>query len=103
MKWFLALNNRPVTVMMSILSLFIMGSIAAERIPLQMLPAGLEARFISLTWFGLSDSPEQNEQDVAKVAEGYLSTLRNLKSLTMTSASGSVRALVEYRSEVDMS
>ena len=76
-----AILTRPIGVMMSLVLMMVIGSIAYIRLPLQLLPDGLNPPFMWLAIPTLSASPEENEQQVAKPIEDALSTLAEIDRL----------------------
>jgi len=86
-------NGTLVTVITLILC--VMGILAANRIPVQMIP-DLDVRVITVrtTWPGAT--PQDVEKEILMEQEEYLRNLPSLARITATAATGSARISLEF-------
>ncbi|MGH8073277.1 MAG: efflux RND transporter permease subunit [Lysobacter sp.] len=92
--------KRPVTTIMLFVSMFVIGLIAAVRLPLEALPAiSFPGVFINLPYPG--STPEEVERMVLRPAEEALATMSGLKRLQGTARADGATVFVEY-SDWDM-
>ena len=99
--------RKPVTVLMLLIALFILGIIALDKIPVQQLPSGLEVPVIfcriSYMRQDTGISPLEVERSLARPIEEELSTLSGIDKLHSDSYSGSVRFLLFFKQSANMS
>ena len=95
--------SRPVTVFLGVLTLLVLGSVALERVPLQMFPSGFSGNFLHL-FMPLRDiTPSQVERDFVPEVEDVLRNLPDLVRLETTVSPGGFRAHMVFGPEADMS
>ena len=82
--------NRPVTTAMILVSILVMGGIAAYRLPLAYLPE-IDVPFIGIQIPYPNSNPQQVEKEIVRPVEEVLATLPGVK----TSAKGALRATSE--------
>lgn len=93
--------RRPISVLMSLLALIVVGIIAWRLIPVQLLPSGFSR---PVMWVGvptLPTAPADNERAVAEPIEDLLATMPDLESLRTIVRSDRVTFRVEMRSDAD--
>lgn len=100
--FFRAMVTRPVAVLMFTLALAAMSWIAAARIPVEMMPAGLSDTSINVRadWEGAL--PSEIEERVIKPLERELRTVQGVEELVSVASSGSAELYVEFPGNVDM-
>ncbi|MGH8083794.1 MAG: efflux RND transporter permease subunit [Lysobacter sp.] len=87
--------KRPVTTIMLFVSMFVIGLIAAVRLPLEALPEiSFPGVFINLPYPG--STPEEVERMVLRPAEEALATMSGLERLNGTATADGARVFVEY-------
>jgi len=83
--------RRPVTVAVLLLATGVLGLIATNRMPVELLPAGVERKSLSVQVdynnTGGSVSPLVVEREVTLVVEAELSTIPGVSELTSVSKS----------------
>ncbi len=84
--------NRPVTVLLCVLTLVVLGSVALTKIPLQFLPSGLSSNHMHVYLPLQYVTPAQVERDLVPELEDILRNLPHLVRLETTVASNGVRA-----------
>jgi HAE1 family hydrophobic/amphiphilic exporter-1 len=87
--------NRPVTAVMLLVSIVVIGSIAAAKIPLAFLPE-VDAPFIGIRIPYPNSNPTQIEKEIAKPVEEALATLSGVKKLRSTSTADSAEVSMEF-------
>jgi len=87
--------HRPVTTVMALLSVMIIGGIAFARLPLAFLPT-LDAPFIGVQVPYPNSNPTQIEKEITKPVEEVLSTLAGVKKLRSTSTADSAEFGLEF-------
>ena len=87
--------TRPVTILMMVLTLVIMGLQSRSRLPVDLYPTvDFPMVFISTTYAGTG--PEEMETLITKPIEDQISTISGLKQLTSTSAEGVSQVQMEF-------
>ena len=87
--------HRPVTTAMLLLSVLVIGGIAAFRLPLAYLPE-IDVPFIGVQVPYPSSNPQQVEREIAKPVEEVLATLPGVKKLNSTSNADGAEFFVEF-------
>jgi HAE1 family hydrophobic/amphiphilic exporter-1 len=93
--------RRPVSVLMSLLALVVVGAITWRLIPVQLLPSGFSR---PVMWVGiptLPAAPADNERSIAEPVEDLLATMPDLESLRTIVRSDRVTFRVEMRANAD--
>ncbi|MGA7616484.1 MAG: efflux RND transporter permease subunit [Thermoanaerobaculia bacterium] len=80
--------HRPVTTIMLIISVLVIGGITITRIPLALLPE-VDAPFIGIRIAHPNSNPTQIEKEITKPVEEVLATLPHVKKLTSRSTADS--------------
>ena len=87
--------KRPVTTIMLFVSMFVIGLIAAVRLPLEALPEiSFPGVFINLPYPG--STPEEVERMVLRPAEEALATMSGLEKLEGTARADGATVFVQY-------
>ncbi|MFO7810831.1 MAG: efflux RND transporter permease subunit, partial [Candidatus Delongbacteria bacterium] len=93
--------NRPVTIIMFFSSMFILGIIAFNKIPLELKPdTEYPTLIVSAYWNNVS--PETIEKKVVSVIESEIYTLENINSVSSSSRSSYGNITIEYKRDTDM-
>lgn len=93
--------TRPVTILMLVLTLVILGWQSRNRLPVDLYPdVQLPMLFISTVYPGTG--PEEMETLVSKPIEDQLSTISGLKKLSSTSAEGVSQVVMEFELGTDI-
>ncbi len=87
--------SRPVTMIMLLLSIMIIGGIAITRIPLAFLPE-IDAPFIGVQIAYPNSNPWQVEREIVKPVEELLATLPNVRKLRSTANADSAEFQMEF-------
>lgn len=94
--------RRPVTVLMTLAALLVVGGIAFQSIPVQLLPSGFDAPFMWISVPTLPAAPSDNERRVAEPLEDQLATLPGLDSLRTIIRASRVAFRVELKGGVEV-
>ena len=94
--------TRPVTVVMVLLALLVVGTIAYVRIPLSLTPQGLEERWLGM-WINYPNAgPIEVEQKIALKVEEALATVPRIRKIRTSSERNGCWTSVSFRQETDM-
>ena len=94
--------ERPVTVIMMLIALLVLGGIAYLRIPVDLLPAGLQGSSLS-TWVPYPNaSPIEVEEKIAKPLEEVIGTIRGVEKIYSNSSSGGNWLRIGFKSGTNM-
>src|SRR5262245_8611454 len=80
--------TRPVTVMMILLTILVVGYIAYTRIPLSMFPEGSENSQLYINVSYPNASPRDIEEKITRKVEDIIGTVPNVKKVYSYSSSG---------------
>ena len=93
--------TRPITTLMGIVSVMVIGGIALSRLPLAFLPT-LDIPFIGVNIPYPNSNPTQIEKEIAKPVEEVLSTLAGVKKLRSTSTADGAEFSLEFTWGLDL-
>lgn len=93
--------QRPVFVLMVTLTILVLGAIALQRLPLQMLPDGMSGDTIRLGVSCPGMTPQEVESEVYAPLEGELMTIPGVKEVNGRCSNGSLRAWIELSPGLD--
>jgi HAE1 family hydrophobic/amphiphilic exporter-1 len=93
--------NRPVTVGMAIIAMFLLGVIATFNLPLAFLPSESISR-ISIRAEIARTSPEVVEREVIRPLEESIAGIRDLRRMRISSGSWGVRVRLEFEPGTDV-
>ncbi|MEM7518752.1 MAG: efflux RND transporter permease subunit, partial [Planctomycetota bacterium] len=94
--------RKPVALLVLFATLIVIGGISYQRIPLQMMPAGMDQPGLWVEVSHPGSSAAENERKVARVLEEQFRTLQGIERVSSRSSDGEVGFDVTYRSDVDM-
>src|SRR5688572_32769022 len=87
--------SRPITTLMLLVSILVVGGLAVTRLPLAFLPE-VDAPFIGVEIPYPNSNPTQIEKEIAKPVEEALSTLAGVKTLRATSTADGAEFQLEF-------
>ncbi len=93
--------KRPVTILMVIVSVLILGFISLSRLSIDFMP-NMQVPYISIHTRYKNAGPEEIEKSVTKVVEGAVATVNNIKNITSTSREDSSNVLIEFNWGTDL-
>jgi len=94
--------SRPVTIVMILATILVVGFIALGRIPLALFPEGYEGNQLYITARYPNASPRDVEEKVTRKIEDILGTVPNIKRLTSYSSNGSCYVRVELQTGTNL-
>ena len=93
--------RRPVTVLMAVLTIAVIGAAALYRIPLEFAPE-MNHPWMWCNVLYPNSNPEENDRAIAEEWEEQLKRVRFLKRLEITSTSNEVSASLQFHENADM-
>jgi len=102
-RWLPTLSvTRPVTVVMAFVALCVLGFIALERVPLDMMPPGFNAPYIWV-WVPYRDTTSlETEQRIVHPMEEQLATVAGIKNMYARADSRGGSVELEFHQSIDM-
>ncbi len=94
--------RRPVTVVMIMLAVVVIGLIAYYRINLDLMPEGMNNPMLMVNVPYRNASPKEVEEQIAKNMEGELKTVKSLKRLYSRSSNNSCFFFLEFAQDTNM-
>ncbi len=93
--------NRPVTVLMCVLIVVMLGIVSFTRVPIDLIPEmNLPIAIVSTSYQGVG--PQEIEGIVTKNIESAIATVSNIKSIQSTSSEGNSVVVAEFNYGTDM-
>jgi HAE1 family hydrophobic/amphiphilic exporter-1 len=93
--------KKPITMLMVILSIMVLGLLALKRLPLEFMPS-FSSDHVDISVTYVSSSPEEVERLITRPIEEIMGTLPHLENLSSTSSAEGSRIEVEFVDGVDM-
>ena len=94
--------SRPVSVVMILLSMLVVGFIAYLRIPIALFPDGLEGNMLYIQASYPNASPRDVEEKVTRKIEVIVGTVANVKKLSSYSRNGSCTLRIEFQTGTNL-
>ena len=102
MKSFISLIvRRPITILMIIISILILGLISLSRLSIDSMP-NMQMPYISVRTIYRNAGPEEIEKSITKIVEGAIATVNNIKNITSYSRENSSDVMVEFNWGVNL-
>ena len=95
------LVRRPITILMIIISILILGLISLSRLSIDSMP-NMQMPYISIRTIYRNAGPEEIEKSITKIVEGAIATVNNIKNITSYSRENSSDVMVEFNWGVDL-
>ncbi|MCK4559385.1 MAG: efflux RND transporter permease subunit [Calditrichia bacterium] len=94
--------HRPITVLMSLLALLVVGYIAFTQISVELMPEGFTPPFLGV-WVPYPNSnPREVEEQVAKPVEEQVRTISGVDNVNTNSSSNGCWTWIEFVQDTDM-
>ena len=94
--------NRPVTVMMGLMMILVLGVIAYTRIKVELFPSGMEQKRLMIRADYDNSTPLDTLDKVVKPIEDILGTVTGIDRIQTRAYSSQARAYVYFHNSVDM-
>jgi len=94
--------RRPITTIMILVSMIVLGAVAAWRIPLELVPSGFATPFLRVS----AEYPDANAKDVeeriTRVLEQAVATTPGIDQVNARSTEGSASVMLLFEPDTDM-
>jgi len=94
--------NRPVTVLMILCALVLLGVVALHRLPVQLTPSGFDPAFMMVRVPYPGANPAEVEEEIVRPLETALYTVRGIQEVNCRATSDSAHCWIEFANWVDM-
>ncbi|MEM9159730.1 MAG: efflux RND transporter permease subunit [Verrucomicrobiota bacterium] len=94
--------NRPITVLMGLLTTLVLGVIAYTKIPIEMLPSGMEGKRLSVRVLYPNSTPLDTLDKVVRPMEDILGTVAGVERVQTRAFSTQGRAYIFFHPDRDM-
>jgi HAE1 family hydrophobic/amphiphilic exporter-1 len=94
--------DRPVTVIMILLALLVMGLISYLRIPIALFPQGYEEKSLGVYIPYRNATPKDIEEKLARPVEEIIGTINNVKRIHTRCYTGVMFARVSFQTDTDL-
>ena len=94
--------NRPVSVLMTLLALLVVGFIAYTQISVDLFPSGFTPPFLGVWTPYPNANPEEIEQFIARPIEEVVRTIKGVKTVNTSSRSSGCWAFIQFSQDTDM-
>ena len=94
--------NRPITVLMTLLALLVVGYIAYNQIAVELMPAGFTPPFLGVWTPYPNANPEEVEQLIARPIEEVIRTIKGVQRVNTRSRSNGCWTWIEFAQNTDM-
>ena len=94
--------NRPVTVMVSLVALLVVGYISFTQIAVELLPAGFSPPFLGVWTPYPNSNPQEVEEQIAKPIEEAVRTISGVRRVNTNSSSNGCWTFIEFAQGSDM-
>ena len=102
-EWLPTLSyDRPVSVLMLLVAMLVVGAIAWMKIPIQMLPSGFEPGFLWVSIPYSDASPTETDERIIRPVEAQFGTIPGISRIRSYANEGSGNFALEFHSSVDM-
>ena len=94
--------RRPVTVLMTLLALLVVGYISFTQIAVELMPAGFSPPFLGVWTPYPNSNPQEVEEQVAKPIENQIRTISGVEMVRTSSSSNGCWTFVRFVQDTDM-
>ncbi len=94
--------RRPVAMAMALISALVLGAIALARMPLELIPSGFSAPFLSINVAYPDATARDIEDKITRPLETAVSTTEGIEQIIASSSSGSAQITMIFSGETDM-
>ena len=94
--------NKPVTVIMTLTALLVVGYIAFTQIAVELMPAGFVAPYLGVYIPYPNSNPQEVEEQIAKPIEEQIQTIGGVRNVRTNSFSNGCWTFIEFSQDTDM-
>lgn len=94
--------TRPITVLMNLLALLVVGFIAYTQISIDLMPEGFSPPFLGVWVPYPNANPEEVEQFIARPVEEVIRTIKGVRAVSTNSFTDGCWAFIQFNQDTDM-
>ncbi|KAA3658083.1 MAG: AcrB/AcrD/AcrF family protein [Calditrichaeota bacterium] len=94
--------NRPITVLMGLTAMLVVGFIAFTQIPVELFPAGFTPKFLGVWTPYPNANPQEVEEQIAKPLEEQIRTISGMRRVQTNSFTNGCWTFIEFAKGTDM-
>jgi HAE1 family hydrophobic/amphiphilic exporter-1 len=94
--------HRPITVVMCLIALLVVGFIAFKQISVELLPAGFQPPFLGIWTPYPNANPQEVEEQIAKPLEEQIQTISGVRRVQTNSSTNGCWTFIEFAQGTDM-
>lgn len=94
--------RKPVTIIMMLTAVLVIGVIAYLRITVELFPPGFSPPFLHVSVPYTNSNPREIEQYITRPIEEILQTVRNIREINSRSGADGAQLFVSFRQNADM-
>ena len=94
--------QRPVTTIVTFFAVIVVGMIAYQQIPIELLPSGFNPPFMGVWIPYRNANPREVEEQIARPVEEQVRTISGIKKVASYSGSDGCRVWLEFNQGTDM-
>ncbi|KAA3619600.1 MAG: AcrB/AcrD/AcrF family protein [Calditrichaeota bacterium] len=94
--------TRPITVLMGLTALLVVGFIAFTQIPVELFPAGFTPKFLGVWTPYPNANPQEVEEQIAKPIEEHIRTISGVRRVQTNSFTNGCWTFIEFAKGTDM-
>ncbi len=94
--------NKPITVMMGLLAILVVGYIAFSQMAVELMPAGFVPPFLGVFVPYPNANPQEVEEQIAKPVEEQVQTISGVRRIHSNSHENGCWIFIEFSQETDM-
>ena len=94
--------NRPVTVVMTLVALLVIGFIAFSQISVDLMPSGFSPPFLGVWTPYPNSNPREVEEQIAKPIEEQVRTIAGVRKVSSNSSSNGCWTFIQFAQGTDM-
>ncbi|MCB0298819.1 MAG: efflux RND transporter permease subunit, partial [Calditrichaeota bacterium] len=94
--------TRPVTIIVSLLAIIVLGGVAYKQIPIELLPSGFSYPALGVWTPYPNANPQEVEEQIARPIEEQVRTIPGVTKVETYSSSNGCWTWMEFGNDVDM-
>lgn len=94
--------KRPITVLMTLLALLVVGFISFQQISVELFPAGFSPPFLGVWTPYPNSNPQEVEEQIAKPIEEQVRTISGVRMVRTSSSSNGCWTFIQFAQDTDM-
>ncbi len=94
--------KRPITIIVTLLAIIVVGGIAYMQIPIELLPSGFSPPFLGVWTPYQNSNPREVEQQIARPIEEQVRTISGVTNVSTYSSANGCWTWLEFSGDTDM-